>query len=228
MRDVCTRKSICLIYDEIHNAFGYVGTISYAHYSGVCPDITVISKGLTSGHGSLAVTVAKKTFNEVDGTFAGKSNAADMLTLVAIDAVLDRLLGMDPKEAEALPTWLPSKLKTELQTGLLTTAYSRTLAMIDKMFAELQRRFPTLVGPSKGLGLVRGLVILGSDGQPSSQLAAEVTKVCLVHGVHVRNADTALFIKPCIVLSQAEVDSALIGLTRTFEDVLRGRDETKQ
>jgi adenosylmethionine-8-amino-7-oxononanoate aminotransferase len=96
------------------------------------------------------------------------------------------------------------------------------------MFAELQRRFPSLIGASKGMGLVRGLVMLGADGQPSDRLAAEAAKVCLVHGVYVRQADTALFIKPCMVLSKAEVAAALIGLSRTFEDVLRIRDETKQ
>jgi adenosylmethionine-8-amino-7-oxononanoate aminotransferase len=224
LRDVCTRKSICLIFDEIHNAFGYTGTISFAENCGVCPDISVISKGLTSGHGSLAIMVAKKAFKEIEGPFAGKSNAADMLSFVALDAVLDRLLGMDPEEAKALPTWLPPVLVSELHTGLLTTAYPQTVAMIEELFVELRRRFPSLVGESKGMGLVRGLVMLGSDGQPSDRLAAEASKVCLVHGVYVRQADTALFIKPCIVMSQAEVNAALIGLSQTFEDLLRIRD----
>ena len=228
LRDVCTRKSICLIFDEIHNAFGYTGTISYAENCGVCPDISAISKGLTSGHGSLAIMVAKKAFKEIEGTFSGKSNAADMLSFVAVDAVLDRLLGMDPEEAKALPAWLPSGMVTELHTGLLTTAYPRAVAMIDELFAELRRRFPSLIGASKGMGLVRGLVMLGTDGQPSDRLAAEAAKMCLIHGVYVRQTDTALFIKPCMVLSQTEVDAALLGLSRTFEDVLRIRDETKQ
>jgi adenosylmethionine-8-amino-7-oxononanoate aminotransferase len=228
LRDVCMRKSICLIFDEIHNAFGYTGTICFAENCGICPDISVISKGLTSGHGSLAIMVAKKAFKEIEGPFAGKSNAADMLSFVAIDAVLDRLLGMDPEEAKALPAWLPPGLVSELHTGLLSTAYPRTVAMIDELFAELQRRFPSLIGASKGMGLVRGLVMLEADGQPSDRLAAEAAKVCLAHGVYVRQADTALFIKPCIVMSQAEVDAALIGLSRTFEDVLRIHDQAKQ
>ena len=227
LRDICTRKSICLIFDEIHNAFGYTGTISFAENCGVCPDISAISKGLTSGHGSLAIMVAKKAFKEIEGPFAGKSNAADMLSFVAIDAVLDRLLGMDPKEAGALPAWLPPGLVSELHTGLLTTAYPRTVAIIDEMFADLRRRFPSLIGASKGMGLVRGLVLLGADGQPSDRMAAEAAKMCLIHGVYVRQADTAVFIKPCIVLSQVEVNAALIGLSRTFEDVLRIRDQAK-
>jgi adenosylmethionine-8-amino-7-oxononanoate aminotransferase len=95
------------------------------------------------------------------------------------------------------------------------------------MFADLRRRFPSLIGASKGMGLVRGLVLLGADGQPSDRMAAEAAKMCLIHGVYVRQADTAVFIKPCIVLSQVEVNAALIGLSRTFEDVLRIRDQAK-
>ena len=225
LRDVCTRKSICLIFDEMQNAFGYTGTISFAENCGVCPDITAISKALTSGHGSLAIIVAKRAYREIEGPFGAKSNSGNMLPLVAVDAVLDRLLGMEPEEAKALPAWLPSGLATELQTGLLSTTYPRAVALIDEMLNDLQRRFPSLVGASKGIGLVRGLVMLGSDGQPSVRLAVAASKVCLIHGVYVRQADTAILIKPCMVLSKAEVDAALIGLSRTFEEVLRIRDE---
>lgn len=225
LRDVCTRKSICLIFDEMQNAFGYTGTISFAENCGVCPDISAISKALTSGHGSLAIIVARKVYSEIEGPFGAKSNSGNMLPLVAVDAVLDRLLGMDPEEAKALPAWLPPELAAELQTGLLTTAYPRAVAMIDEMFAELQRRFPSLVGASRGMGLVRGLVMLESDGQPSDRLAAAAAKVCLIHGVYVRQADTTVLIKPCMVLRQSEVDAALVGLSKTFEEVLRIRDE---
>jgi 4-aminobutyrate aminotransferase-like enzyme len=228
LRDVCSRKSICLIFDELQNGFGFVGTICFSEICGVCPDISVMSKGLTSGHGALAIMVAKRAFKELESPFGFKSNSGNMLAFVAVDAVLDRLLGMDPEEAKALPDWLPVGLATELHTGLLTTAYPHAVAMIDEMFAELQRRFPSLIGASKGMGLFRGLVLLGADGKPSDRMASEAAKMCLNHGVHVRQADTAVFIKPCIVLSKAEVDAALIGLSRTFEDILRLRDEKKQ
>jgi hypothetical protein len=75
------------------------------------------------------------------------------------------------------------------------------------------------------MGLVRGLVMLGSDGQPSVRLAVAASKVCLIHGVYVRQADTAVLIKPCMALSAAEGNAALIALSRTFEEVLRIRDE---
>jgi len=143
-----------------------------------------------------------------------------MLALVAVDAVLDRLLGMDPAEVDALPAWLPSGLAAQLRTGLLGSAYPRAVALVDDMLAELQRRFPTLVGMPRGLGLIRGLVMLESDGTPSARLAVAAAKVCLVHGVYVRQADTAVLIKPCLVLNSSEAAKASKALSQTFDEVL--------
>jgi adenosylmethionine-8-amino-7-oxononanoate aminotransferase len=219
LRDVCTRHSICLIFDEIHNGFGYTGTISYAEVCGVRPDVAVLSKGLTSGHGSLAVIVARRAFSEIDGTFAGKSNAADMLALVAIDAVLDRLLGLDDGDLDGIPPWLPEGLSSELRTGLLSTAYPRTVALVDSIFDDLRKAHPGIVGPSTGRGLVRGLVILDEHGRPSAELAAEVAMSSLAEGVYVRQADVALFVKPSLVLTPAEADAAREALSRTLAGI---------
>ncbi|WP_225821699.1 aminotransferase class III-fold pyridoxal phosphate-dependent enzyme [Streptomyces naphthomycinicus] len=224
LREVCTRKSVCLVFDEMQNAFGYTGSLGYARTSGVSPDISAISKALTSGHGSLAIIVARRGYGEIETPFGAKSNSGNMLALVAVDAVLDRLLGLEEAERKTLPAWLPSGLAAELRDGLLASAYPRAVALVDELLDELRRRFPTLVGPPRGVGLVRGLVMLDADGRPSARLAAAAAKVCLTHGVYVRQADTAVLLKPCLVLSRAETATALDALTKTFADVLRLRD----
>jgi len=225
LRDVCTRKSICLIFDEMQNAFGYTGSITYAQTSGVYPDISAISKALTSGHGSLAVIVARRKYSEIETPFGAKSNSGNMLALVAVDAVLDRLLGLDPNEARLLPSWIPPALASELHEGLLPSVYERAVALVDGLLEELCHRFPTLLGQPRGIGLVRGLVMLEADGRASSRLSAAAAKVCLGYGAYVRQADTAVLLKPCIVLNERETLAALDALTKTFDDVLRMRDE---
>ncbi|MFG2602329.1 aminotransferase class III-fold pyridoxal phosphate-dependent enzyme [Streptomyces sp. NPDC048514] len=225
LREVCTRKSICLVFDEMQNAFGYTGSIGYARTSGVSPDISAISKALTSGHGSLAIIVARHRYRQTETPFGAKSNSGNMLALVAADAVLDRLLGLEQPEQEMLPAWLPPGLAAELREGLLASAYPHAVALVDELLAELRSRFPTLIGPPRGVGLVRGLVLLEADGRPSTRLAVAAAKICLAHGVYVRQADTAVLLKPCLVLTRAETEAALNALTKTFDDVLRLRDE---
>jgi 4-aminobutyrate aminotransferase-like enzyme len=218
LREICSRHSICLIFDEIHNGFGYTGTISFAQSSGVHPDIAALSKGLTSGHGSLAITVARRSFSQVDGTFAGKSNASDMLTLIAIDAVLDRLVGVSPEEAAALPAWLSQELSAELKTGLLATRYDETVALLEGLFGQLRSSFPTRIGKVTGAGLVRGLVMLDEYGEPSEAVAADLARRGLAEGVYVRQAGTALFFKPSLVVTQAEINIAHAAFTRLLTE----------
>ncbi|GGW43714.1 hypothetical protein GCM10010503_20500 [Streptomyces lucensis JCM 4490] len=223
LREICTAKSICLIFDEVQNGFGFTGAIWHAETAGVCPDIAVLGKGLTSGHGTLSMIVADRAFGTVEPPFGFKSNSANMLSLVAVDAVLDRLLGVEGPDAGSLPDWLPTGLEQELREGLLSHTYAHAVRMIDEMLTELRHRFPAMAGRLTGLGLMRGLVMLGGDGLPSSAIAGEVARVCTGHGVHVRQAGTALFLKPCLVITQGEIGRALTALTRTFEAVAGSR-----
>ncbi len=227
LRDVCTRKSICLIFDEVQNAFGYTGTIWFAQRCDVCPDIMATGKALTSGHGALAILVAKKAYREIEGPFGSKTNSGDMLSFVAVDAVLDRLLGMDPEEAKALPAWLPPGLATDLRTGLLSTAYPRVVEMLDDMLKDFQRLFPSLIGPSTGMGLIRGLVMLEANGEPSGRLAAKVDQICLRHGVYIRRAGAAVYIKPCLAISASDFETARVRLRSVFEELLQFRNEER-
>lgn len=217
LRDICSRKAICLIFDEVQTGFGFVGTVFFSEVCGVAPDIAVMGKGLTSGHGSLAVVVARRGFDVLDSPFGFKSNSGNMLALVAVDAVLDRLLGLDETERDTLPDWLPPALAAELQTGVLSSRYQAAAARIDALVNELRRRFPGVAGAAKGIGLFRGLELLGADGRPSERRSAETAKLAMTRGVHVRQASTALLIKPCVVIGQSEVDRALVRLSEALQ-----------
>ncbi|WP_225821702.1 aminotransferase class III-fold pyridoxal phosphate-dependent enzyme [Streptomyces naphthomycinicus] len=223
LREICTARSICLIFDEVQSGFGFTGALWYAEVAGVHPDISVLGKGLTSGHGTLSMIVADRAFGTVESPFGFKSNSANMLSLVAVDAVLDRLLGVEASDAQSLPDRLPAGMEHDLREGLLSTTYVHAVRMIDEMLTELCDRFPAMAGRRRGLGLMRGVVMLGGDGLPSSALAGEVARVCTEHGVHVRQAGTALFLKPCLVITRTEVDRALAALARTLETVAGSR-----
>jgi 4-aminobutyrate aminotransferase-like enzyme len=225
LREVCTRRSICLIFDEVQNAFGYTGSIFFAETSGVCPDIIATGKALTSGHGALGIVVARAAYRDIEAPFGSKTNAGEMLSLVAVDAVMDRLTGVLPSERDSLPPWLPPGLAADLKTGLLATAYPRVVGRVDDLERRLRLRYPTLIGPSTGIGLVRGLCLLDGAGQPSGPLAAEVSEAGLRHGVYVRRAGAAVYLKPSLATSASDVDLGVDRLSATFDEVLAVRAE---
>lgn len=221
LREVCTRKSICLVFDEVQNAFGYTGTVFFAENSDVCPDVMATGKALTSGHGALAIVVARREYSTVEPPFGSKTNSGDMLSFVAVDAVLDRLTGMFPEEHAQLPSWLPPDLVGELEEGLLLTSYPRVVRLLDDFIADLQAHNPSFVGPASGLGLVRGVSIMGKDGQPSGELAGAVADLGLKHGVYVRRAGHALYFKPSLSTTFEDLEVAGARLAATLKEVER-------
>lgn len=227
LRDVCTRKSICLIFDEVQNAFGYTGTMFFAQNCGVCPDIIATGKALTSGHGALAIVVAKERYGQIEAPFGSKTNSGEMLALVAVDAVIDRLLGLELEDAQTLPEWLPAGLANDLRVGLLSTAYPHVVGLLDDLLSDLQQSFPGLTGESTGMGLMRGLVLLDADGEPSGALAAEVARIGLRHDVYVRRAGAAVYFKPCLALNAADCAEARDRLHATIAEVQRVRDRSE-
>lgn len=223
LRDVCTRKAICLIFDEVQNAFGYTGTIFFAENCDVCPDIIATGKALTSGHGALAIVVARKEYGDVEPPFGSKTNAGDMLSFVAVDAVMDRLVGIQSDELAALPPWLPRGLVEDLRAGLLTSTYPHVVGMLDGLLCDIRDRFPSLVGAATGIGLIRGLTIYGEDGRPSGQTAARIADIGLRHGVYVRRAGHAVYLKPCLTTTTDDFELAADRLSETLVDALSER-----
>jgi adenosylmethionine-8-amino-7-oxononanoate aminotransferase len=208
LRDICTRKSICLVFDEVQNAFGYTGSVFYAETSGVCPDVMATGKALTSGHGALAIVVARRAYSTVEAPFGSKTNAGDMLSFVAVDAVLDRLSGMFPEELARVPDWLPDGLRAELEVGLLTTRYDSVVGLLDTFIGELQAQYPALFGSASGLGLVRGLAVLDEIGRPSGDLAAAISDRGIERGVYVRRAGHAIYLKPSLSTTAQDLREA--------------------
>jgi 4-aminobutyrate aminotransferase-like enzyme len=221
LRDICTRKSICLVFDEVQNAFGYTGTVFFAENCDVCPDVIATGKALTSGHGALAIVVARRKYSTVEAPFGSKTNSGDMLSFVAVDAVMDRLAGMFPEEHAELPVWMPSGLTADLQEGLLVTSYPRVVKLLDDFIVDLQKQNPSLVGPASGLGLVRGVAMLGKDRQPSGEVAGKVADLCLRQGVYVRRAGHAVYLKPSLSTTAEDLEVAGARLGATFKEVER-------
>lgn len=221
LRKICDEKNICLIFDEIQTCFGWLGTLCAAESHGVVPDIALFSKAVTSGHGALAIMVANEKYREVSSTFSGKTNAGDLLTLVAADAVLDRLYGI-PKDK--IPASLPEPLKRELELGLISTA-AQVAEKLDILLTKIKDKFPTVTGQIKGRGLVKGLEIVFQTGEPDEKLSAWLINKALDCGVYVRQSEHVIIFKPPLVTTNKDFADAYERLCEAFQAGIDYREQ---
>lgn len=200
LQSLCKKYDIPLIYDEVQTGFGWLGTMTAAERYGVWPNLMALSKALTSGNGPFSALVSDKKYQDiVDGTGA-KTNGSDIRSLIASNAVMDRLMGIPEDQ---IPQDIPDQLAKELKHGLLANFESQA-ELLEKNLEEIKQASKGLIRSIKGYGLVRGLEIVDTKGNFDSKKTKELQAKLLANGVLVRHHGHTLIVKPPIVLTDAE------------------------
>lgn len=213
LKTLCGQKHIALIYDEVQTGFGWLGTMTAAERYGVYPNLLVLSKALTAGNGPLSALVSDSIYKDIpDGTGA-KTNGADVRSLVASNAVMDRLVGL-PKSA--IPRGLPAKLAKELETGLLSE-FENKRQLLQRHLEHLQEFSKGIIRELKGDGLIRGADIVNAKGRYDENKAHEIHNELLHNGVLVRYRKHTLLFKPPIVTTEDEMERGFEKIKKIFK-----------
>ncbi|MBI2597450.1 aminotransferase class III-fold pyridoxal phosphate-dependent enzyme [Candidatus Daviesbacteria bacterium] len=201
LKYVCESSKIALIFDEIQTGFGWLGKITAAERYGVWPNLMALSKALTAGNGPLSALVSDKIYQDiVEGTGA-KTNGADIRSLVAANAVMDRLLGIPEQQ---IPSDIDEDLYKELRSGLLSQ-FDQKCHQLLLYLKDLQSLGKGLIGKIKGDGLIRGLEIVNAKGVNDALMAKKLQLQLLESGVLVRQNQHTLIFKPPIVITEKEM-----------------------
>ncbi len=64
VRDICTKKDVVLIMDEVQTGLGRTGKLWGIEHFGVEPDIMVIAKGLSGGIFPIAATMFREKYEQ--------------------------------------------------------------------------------------------------------------------------------------------------------------------
>jgi 4-aminobutyrate aminotransferase-like enzyme len=149
--------------------------------------------------------IANGRYGTLDYGTSEKTNGADLRSLIACNAVMDRLIGV---HETSIPECASEQLRAELTSGLLARvpALSR---LLDLYLLELKRSFGGLVGRIKGVDLIRGVEILNKTGKADPHVASQIYEAALSRGALVRLCGTTLLIKPAVVITKSELEKGI-------------------
>jgi adenosylmethionine-8-amino-7-oxononanoate aminotransferase len=199
---LCRRHGIHLVFDEVSTGMGRVGSLTRAQQVDICPDLLVLSKGMTSGYvpvGCLAVS------DEIfDGVFdvpmpgfpVGSTTDGHPLAMAAGLAVLETL-----DEGNIL---------------------SQTRKMGEYLRDELRRLNEPRIADVRGIGLLNMVVLHRPDGTPwPFEDVERLRYLAEDRGVLLATHDSAVEISPPLVISQAECDTIVAVLAECLTENAR-------
>lgn len=189
VREICDKYGILLIFDEVQSGMGRTGKLfAYEHF-GVKPDILTSAKGIANGF-PLSAVIGKKEIMEQwpagahGGTFGGNPVAC-----AAANAVLDELT----------------------DGGMLDNAAKTGDYFKEKLFA-LQKKYPSVIGDVRGLGLMLAMEMVHPDKTPDADITTAIRTKALEKGLLLlgcgTNHNIVRFIAPTIV-TEKEIDIAI-------------------
>jgi 4-aminobutyrate aminotransferase-like enzyme len=189
LRQICDAYKILLVFDEIYTGFNRTGRLFASDQFGVFPDVICLGKGLTTGF-PLSACVGRA---EVMDCWP-KSQGEALHTTT--------FLGNPIGCAAAL-----ASIDLHLEPGL----DRRVCLLGDQLRKRLSAQIPPSVGNVRGLGLMTGLEIVGTDGAPNPQLAAETVRLALSDGIILLGGGpcgNVLTFTPPFTIEPEEIDFA--------------------
>lgn len=200
VRKICDKYGIMLIFDEVQSGMGRTGTLfAYEHF-GIKPDILTSAKGIANGF-PLSAVIAKKEYMEKwksgshGGTFGGNPVAC-----AAANAVLDVLIN----------------------DGALDNCKKMGEYFKGKLL-ELQKKYPSVIGDVRGIGLMLAMEMVGENKEPNGDLATKIKDKALEKGMILLICGTyhniVRYIAPTIVKKE-EIDIAINIIDESIAEIL--------
>jgi len=164
VRKICEERGLVLIFDEIYTGFGRTGRRFAMEHFGVVPDLVCLGKGMTGGF-PMSAAVGTAEVMSSWGTSAGEA----IHTSTFLGNPMGCAVGL-----KAIEIFRRDDLAAR------STAMGEIL---ERKLLDLKERYPALIGEVRGLGLMRGVELVDTEGRPNGKLSLELMRRMLEKGV---------------------------------------------
>ncbi|AJY75420.1 aspartate aminotransferase family protein [Paenibacillus beijingensis] len=197
IRDICDRHGILLIFDEIQTGFGRTGLMFAWEHFGVQPDILTLAKGIASGFPLSALVARKDLMDQWPGGSHGGTYGGNPVACAASLATIELL-----------------------ENGLLDNANAMGRYLVAQL-QQLQQQYPG-IKDIRGLGLMIGMEMWTSDGQPDHDTITKLKDKALEKGVILLTCGTernVIRFIPSTAVNKEEIDEAVAVIKEALAEI---------
>lgn len=196
LSEVCKRRNVVLIFDEVKSGIGKTGKMWACDHEGVVPDVLLAGKALGGGVMPIgSVTARRDLWGRFGLSFAMSSSSG---------------AGNAPACAAAVAT-----LEVVAQERLAERA-ARSGGRISAALRQLGADYPSIVHGTSGRGLLLAL------HTASTRAASDIVAECIRRGVIVMSAfcdRTRILVEPPLSIADADVDIVISALSESVHEV---------
>jgi 4-aminobutyrate aminotransferase len=193
VRRACDEHGAMLIFDEIPTGLGKTGRLFSSEHAAVRPDITVLGKALGGGMLPLAAVIADASFDLAPelalGHYTHEKNPLSACAGLTTLAIIE-------------------------EEGLVEHARELGSRTLERLW-EMVPRLAPLAG-ARGAGLLIAVDLVDADRRPAPDLAERAMWCALALGLSLKASDASLILSPPLVITEAEMVSALDILERAI------------
>ncbi len=199
VEEICRRKNVVLIFDEIKTGIAKTGRMFACEHDGAVPDMLLLGKSLGGGAMPIGVVVARRDLWSKFGLSFPMSSSSAAGNAPACAAALATLQAVESEDLCAQAAQKGASLATSLEL--------------------LVKQFPDIIRGFSGRGLLLAL------HAANLKVATEIVKNCISRGVLVMTAfcnRTRILIEPPICISNEQVSKVSAVLADAVAHVSSG------
>ncbi len=192
VREICTKKKVLLILDEVQVGLGRTGRLFAYEHSGIQPDIMTLAKALGGG------------------IPCGALLARDDVAMAFTPGSHGSTLGGNPLAMHVGS----AVLTTIINDGLLDHTAKMGIYFLGGL-KRLEKKYAPLISEARGRGLILGLEL------KSKEKTRELVSKCIEKGLlTILTVDNVIRILPPLIVKSEEIEFAIDKLDDSIDEIL--------
>ncbi|MEI6330954.1 MAG: aspartate aminotransferase family protein [Pseudanabaena sp. ELA645] len=199
LKKLCDEKDIILIFDEIQTGIGRTGKMFAAEHFDVEPNMMTVAKGIGGSGFQFAAILTEERLSHVEDFQHSFTFGANLIAAAAAAKTLEIVSQPEfLKNVEVVGNYIMQRLR------------------------EMKEKY-AFISDVRGLGLMIGVEISDSEGNPDRDLTNYIAKIAMNHGLFIRTSrygrGNVFKIRPPLIITLEESERLCDQLDKVLREI---------